>query len=80
MKKVLTLTRDADVDDRKMVVAFLRAQADAIEKGEYDAHAAIIILYEKRGDRFKTATRRCNMDLLQQIGLMQCAIMDVSST
>ena len=79
-EKVVTLAHDTKTDGASQVVAFLREQADLIEAGNYVADAAVIVFLERRGALFKTGTRRCNIDLLQQLGLLQCALSDVVKT
>ncbi len=63
----------------QLVVAFLREWADDIEKGETLAERAVLILHHKAPDgTFVIKSRRCNVELLEQVGMMHLALMDVS--
>ena len=66
-----------DKDEEKELVKFLRSWADAIESGAEQADAAVLILHQSLGDEFWLRTRRCNVKLLEQIGMMQAALLDV---
>lgn len=71
-----TVETDGDAA-RQMIVAFLREWADAIESGAEDASKAVLTLYCQKDGQFRTRTRRCNVDLLSQVGLMHLALNDV---
>jgi hypothetical protein len=62
----------------KLVVEFLREWANAIEKGEELAERAILVMHHKHeGDEFVIKSRRCNVDLLSQVGMMHLALADM---
>lgn len=65
--------------ERVDVATFLREWADAIEN-DGETYAAVLILHGDIGETFRVRTRRCNMDLLQTVGLMQIAMADVTAT
>lgn len=63
-----------------LVVQFLRDYADSIEKGETVAESAVLILYKtenKDSTKFCVTSRRCNVDLLHQVGMMHLALADI---
>jgi hypothetical protein len=67
----------------ELVVSFLREWADAIESGDEDAHKAVLIMYADRepggpgNEAFVVRVRRCNLGLVEQVGLMTMAQADL---
>jgi hypothetical protein len=78
--KVVHLAHDTKAEDSKVVASFLREQAELVESGGYAANAAVVIFLENREGVFKVGTKRCNIDLLQQVGLQMCSIFDIAKT
>jgi len=66
-------------EDAQSVSDFLRGIANKIDAGDEIATGAILIIYERNGSEFRTAVRKCNLDFLQEIGLLQTAIFDVQN-
>lgn len=62
---------------RELVAAFLREWADAVANGEEDVTKVVLVMYNDAGEQFRVRTRRCNMDLVQQVGVMQIALTDL---
>lgn len=63
---------------RQLVTAFLREWADAIEDGTENVTKAILVLHDDRPDGlFRIRSRRCNVDLVSQVGIMQLALTDL---
>lgn len=63
---------------RELVVQFLREWADAIETGKENVSRAVLIMHDDAGsENFRIRTRRCNVDLIAQVGMMQLALNDV---
>lgn len=59
------------------VVAFLRSQADAIEKGEEPGtQKAIVILYKDVGEQFAVRSRFCNVTSIERTGMLYMAAHD----
>ena len=63
---------------RALVVEFLRDWANSIEDGSEDVTKAVLVLYnDAPNNLFRIRTRRCNVDLVNQIGMMQLATIDL---
>lgn len=62
---------------RELVVSFLREWADAVETGKEDVTKVVLIMYNDVDSRFRVRTRRCNVDLVGQVGIMQLALTDL---
>lgn len=65
--------------ERVDVAAFLREWADAVE-AEGNVTAAVIILHSDVDEQFLVRTRRCNLDLVQTVGLVHIAAADLAQT
>lgn len=83
---VKLVPRGVDADDSGNgtgdVAAWLRATADAIDKGDFGAiGAAIIIMREdavgEDGKQFCLRTRRCNMNYVEHAGTVQMMLHDM---
>jgi len=62
----------------KLVVEFLRAWADGIENGDEKAERAVLLLYHKgSSSAFHVVSKRCNIDFITQVGLMELALHDM---
>lgn len=66
--------------ERVPVAQFLREWADAVEAEGEVTTAAIIILHDDKGSQFLVRTRRCNLDLVQTLGIMALATADLAKT
>lgn len=63
------------------VVAWLREQADEIEKGEArPVHKAILTVFEDCGDKVRTHTVFCNVSSVERVGIMFLALNDTANT
>jgi hypothetical protein len=65
--------------ERVDVAAFLREWADAVEN-DGQTISVVLILHGSEGENLRVRTRRCNMDLLQTVGLLQIAMIDLAGT
>ena len=68
---------------RVLVVQFLREWADAVETGKEDVDKVLLVLYDTPADApnlFRIRTRRCNVDMLGQVGMMQVALVDLCNS
>lgn len=74
--KIPTLVQTSQ-RERVDVAVFLREWADAIEK-EGNVSGAVLVLHSEIGGKFLTRTRRCNANLLNALGLLQVAIVDLA--
>lgn len=66
-------------DTTKSAADFLRDLADAMDRGDEAATGVIVVIYERDGSQFRTATRKHNLDFLQEVGLLQTALFDVQN-
>lgn len=63
---------------RDLVVQFLREWADAIEAEKEDVERCVLIMHNEDGqDNFRVRTRRCNVNLIEQVGIVQLALVDL---
>lgn len=59
------------------VVAWLREQADFLERGEArPAHKAVLTMYEDTGGKIRTVTVFCNTSSIERAGIMSMALHD----
>ena len=83
MGEVLKIKGTAEargVDAVTQVVAWLREQADAIERGEVrPVHKAVLTVYEDRSEQFRIGVAFCNVSGLERIGLMHAALSDLTN-
>lgn len=66
---------------RQLIMSFLRQWADAVEAGEEEVTKVVLVMYNDAPDGlFRVRTRRCNIDLVSQVGLMQLALTDLCTS
>lgn len=62
------------------VVAWLRAQADALESGDArPAHKAVLTVFEDCSGEIRTLTAFCNTSAIERIGIMYMALNDTAN-
>ncbi len=83
MGEVLKIKGVAEIkgsDATAQIVAWLREQADAIEKGKVrPVHKAVLTVYEDRNEQFRINSAFCNVSGLERIGLMHAALTDLTN-
>lgn len=61
------------------VPQFLREWADAIEAGETEPDAAVLVMFIDRGAKFQIASRRCNADVMRAVAMLEIAKLEIAN-